>query len=400
MRRYRADFPQLGREWNGQPLIYLDSAATALKPNAVIDAVCEHYRSNVAAVHRATHALGELATAAMENARKTIAEFVGAKPADIAFTRSATEAVNLVAASLHTGAVVTTPATEHHSNLLPWRRLAWIPLPVDESGRATLANARDFLVRTRPHLLGLSMVSNAFGIRQPVEELLRIARQEKILTLLDISQAVGLDTLDLAALDCDLACFSGHKMLGPSGVGVLYVHERVRNRMQPLLLGGGMVAEVSEAGFAAREFPHNLEAGSPNVEGAVGLAAAARYLRDVGVARIAAHVAKLAETLQKGLREIKGVRLVGRDSSDKDASATSSGIVSFVLAGASSFEVARILSDSYGIMLRAGHHCAQLAHAHLNAPPTLRASMHLYNTPEEMIACIKAVREIAEEVGG
>lgn len=386
--RIRADFPQLSRQINERPLVYFDSAATSLKPIPVIDAVARYYRESVAGVHRAVHGPSEEATAAFEAARETIARFIGADSQDIAFTRNATEALNIVASSVVGSGAVAVAPTEHHSNLLPWRRGTIRPLPTSPAGEIDISGVEKVLRASSVKLVAFSSISNALGVRQPTHELIRLARENGAHSLVDLSQDVGHGPLDMRELGCDFACFSGHKMLGPGGVGVLYARREAVGALSPLLLGGSMVHEVHADGHRAQAFPWGFEAGSPNVEGVLGLAAACDYLEDIGLPQIDAHVRGLSRRLRAGLAEIEEIRTWG------DSALMAPSIVTFWTEGMPAHGVARVLSERFGIAVRSGFHCAQPAHETLGIPETVRASLHLYNTAEEIDALLDALRRI------
>jgi cysteine desulfurase/selenocysteine lyase len=386
--RFRADFPILRREINGRPLIYLDSAATALKPQCVIDAVVTFYTHYTANVHRAVHALSEEATEAFEGAREKVARFIGADTREIVFVRHATEAVNLVANSLPENCLVAVPVSEHHSNLLPWRRGRFVLLDALPTGEVDLDRARRVLRETKPALLTFSTVNNALGTRQPLTELTRLAREVGAKIMLDVSQSVGHEPVDVMALDCDFLCFSGHKMLGPSGLGVLYQKEKNGLSLKSLLLGGSMVREVHADSHAALEDPWGLEPGTPNIEGAIGLGAACDYLDRVGVESIHAHVAALTAMARAGLAEIPSVRLNGTDASRGS-------IVSFHIPKLAAHGIARMLSNRFSIMVRSGYHCAQPLHEACGIPESVRLSVHLYNSADEIQGCLAAVKTVA-----
>lgn len=383
----RSDFPILGREIGGRPLIYLDSAATALKPRSVIDAVTRFYLETTANVHRAAHRLSEDATEAYEAARARIAHFVHADPREVAFVRNTTEAINVVAATLREIGPIAVPVSEHHSNLLPWLPHR-VLIDSAADGCIDLASARRVLAESRPALLTFSTVGGAFGTRQPTAELMTIAREHGVPVLLDVSQSVGHEPVDLRGLGCDYACFSGHKMLGPSGVGVLFQREGAARTVRPLLLGGSMVKEVHLEEFVAQPFPWALEAGTPNIEGALGLAAACEYLFSCGLREIAQHCDGLAAEARRRLAAINGVRVHGPSGS------AAAGIVAFTAASVESPALARVLSDRFGIMVRAGYHCTQPLHEATGISETVRASFHLYNTATEVDSLASAVSTI------
>lgn len=383
LRRYRADFPLLQRRIEGRPVVYLDSAATALRPQRVIDGVLRYYTQCTANVHRAVHQLSEEATLEFENARERIARFIGAEAREIAFVRHATEALNLVARSLPEGAVVAVPDSEHHSNLLPWRRNPVLRLAVGNDGGVDLDQATAAMRARPPALLTLSPVSNALGTRQPVADLVGLARELGAAVMLDVSQCIGHEPVDVMELDCDYLCFSGHKMMGPGGVGVLYVKGGCEGKLRPLLVGGSMVLNVGVEDHELQAFPWSLEAGTPNIEGVLGLAEACKYLDEIGLREIAEHNQALSLGLRAGLREIPRVTI--------HSGAEAAAITSFSLAGLPAHGVARLLSNRHSIMVRSGYHCAQPLHQIANLPESVRVSVHLYNTPEEIRACVDAI---------
>lgn len=381
----------LQRPWRGRPLVYFDSAATALKPTAVLDAVLRFFREQTANVHRAAHGLGEAATQEFERARAVIAAFIGASPDEIAFTRSATESINLVAASFAgLGARVASPAGEHHSNLLPWRRGPHVSLPMMEDGSLDLAGAQSLFRRQPPKLIACSTISNVTGARTPVEGLMEAARNVGALVLLDLCQGIGHEPVHVKALGCDFAVFSGHKLLGPSGVGVLYAARTVQHLLQPLLLGGSMVRAVGLADHQALPFPHGLEAGTPNIEGVIGLAAACEYLASVGLTAIAHHTRALLGRMRAGLAELPGVRMLG----PSPEATTQTSIISFTADSVPSHALARVLCDEFSIMVRSGYHCAEPLHRACGWPESVRASLHLYNTHDEVRTVLDALRAV------
>jgi cysteine desulfurase/selenocysteine lyase len=385
--RFRKDFPLLNRRIEGRPVIYLDSAATALRPQRVIDEVMRFYTEFTANVHRAVHQLSEEATEAFEGAREEIARFIGAEAREIAFVRHATEAFNLVARSLPEGAVVAVPDSEHHSNLLPWRRHKVVRLEVDAGGSVVPAAAVEAIRNGHPNLLTFSPVGNALGTRQPVAELVAAAHEVGSAVMLDVSQSVGHEPLDVHALGCDYLCFSGHKMMGPGGVGLLYVRGGLEGSLRPLLEGGAMVLNVGIDDYELQSFPWSMEAGTPNIEGVLGLAAACRYLNAVGLEAIENHGKALGKTLRAGLATIPRVRVHG---GSKDGT-----ITSFTMDGLKAHGVARLLSNRHAIMVRSGYHCAQPLHETHGLPETIRISTHLYNTAGEIDACLEAIETIS-----
>lgn len=387
--RYRSDFPVLTRQVLGRSVVYLDSAATSLKPRAVIDALTRFYSEYTANVHRAVHALSEEATEEYEEARAKVARFINADAREVAFTRNATEALNVVAHTVRELGPVAMPASEHHSNLLPWRSGTAVTLPVDADGRVDPARIRARLAETKPALVTFSSVSNALGTVLPVGEMTRWAREIGAYVMLDLSQSVGHEPVDVRGLDCDWAVFSGHKMLGPSGIGVLYQREGVKHPVQPLLIGGSMVHAVHVDDVEYRPFPWCLEAGTPNIEGAIALGAACEYLQGVGLERIHDHGTRLIATACNGLSSLRSVTVLGSEE------LRSSSIVTFRVGATAAHGVARILSNRFGIMVRSGYHCAQPFHEANKLPETVRASVHLYNTDEEIGRLVEAVGVVA-----
>jgi cysteine desulfurase/selenocysteine lyase len=381
-----------------RPLHYLDNAATSHKPSVVLDVLDDCYRHHYGPVHRGLYALAEQATARYEQARATVARFVGAPSADqLVFTRSTTEAINLVAAGwaqprLRPGDEVWVSRMEHHSNFLPWQRacqqsgarLRIIELNTDGSLDLDGAGADPFGPRTR--LVALTLVSNVLGVVNPIREVVERARPRGIPVLVDAAQAVAHLPLDVAELGCDFLAFSAHKMCGPTGIGALYAKAERLEEMEPLLLGGGMVDVVGEAHSSWARPPEKFEAGSPNLSGAVGFAAAARYLSGIGMQRVHAHVETLTERTLDALAATTGVRIYGPLDAGRRA-----GIVAFNLAGLHPHDLAQLLAER-GVAIRAGHHCCQPLMQVLGVPATARASFALYNRADDVDALVDAVR--------
>ncbi|MBM4219642.1 MAG: cysteine desulfurase [Gammaproteobacteria bacterium] len=387
--RIRADFPVLSRQVNGHPLVYLDSAASAQQPAAVIDAVAGYARAHHANVHRGVHTLSQEATALYEGARERVRRFVNAASvAEIVFVRGATEAINLVAQSFGrpqfaAGDEIVVTRLEHHSNIVPWQLLA------AETGarvRVVPINGRgvvDFeaylgLLGPRTRLVALAHVSNALGTVLPVAAFVAAARERGIATVIDGAQAAPHLPVDVQAIGCDFYAFSAHKMYGPTGIGVLYAREALLAAMPPWQGGGDMILTVSFEGSTWNHLPHRFEAGTPNIGGAVGLGAAIDYLGGVGAARIAAHEQDLLEYATARLAGIPGLTLVGT-APDK------SSLVSFTVEGVHPHDLGTVL-DSRGIAVRTGHHCAMPVMEHFGVPATTRASFGLYNTRAEVDA--------------
>jgi cysteine desulfurase/selenocysteine lyase len=384
----RGQFPILSRRLNGKPLAYLDNAATAQRPRPVLDAVRRHLEHSQANVHRSLHTLGEEATAAYESARRKAQRFLGAaSPAEIVFTHGATEGLNLVAGSwgrafLKPGDQVLLTEMEHHSNLIPWQLLAAEKglilsfLPVTDQGELDLTSMEESW-SDRLRLVALTHLSNVLGTVNDVRRVIEAAHRRGALVLLDAAQSAPHLRLDVRELDCDFLAFSGHKLYGPMGIGVLYGKERWLERMPPYLGGGEMIRSVWLDHATWNELPYKFEAGTPNVEGAVGLAAAMDFLEGLGRGELAAYEGELAAHALARLVEIEGLTLYGPRCQPR------SGVFSFTLAGVHPHDAAQFL-DREGIAVRAGHHCAQPLHRRLGVAATLRASLAFYNLPEEV----------------
>jgi cysteine desulfurase/selenocysteine lyase len=387
--RIRADFPALARRVNGRPLAYLDNAASAQQPSAVMEAVADYVRNHHANVHRGVHTLSQEATALYEGAREKARAFINAaSPAEIVFVRGTTEAINLVAQSfgrprLAAGDEILVSQLEHHSNIVPWQLLAQQTgaklraVPIDTRGVVDFAAYRGMLgARTR--IVALAHVSNALGTVLPIADFIAAARERGIATVVDGAQAVPHLAVDVQALGADFYAFSAHKMYGPTGIGVLYARESVLASMPPWQGGGDMILAVSFSGSTWNHLPHRFEAGTPNIGGAVGLGAAIDYLGSVGQARIAAHEQDLLDYATARLAGVEGLRLIGT-APDK------SSLVSFALEGIHPHDLGTVL-DSRGIAVRSGHHCAMPVMEFFGLPATTRASFGLYNSREEIDA--------------
>ncbi|MCB1635040.1 MAG: cysteine desulfurase [Xanthomonadales bacterium] len=383
----RAQFPILQRQVNGHPLTYLDSANTAQKPQAVIDALVQFYTRHNANVARAVHTLGEEATAAYEAVRGRIAALLGLPDtAGIVYTRGTTEAINLVAHSwlrprLQPGDEILVTAMEHHANIVPWQLLAdsvgarVVPVPVQADGTLDLDDFRR-LINDRTKLVGVVHVSNVLGTINPIAQIAELTRAREIPLLVDGSQAAPHLAIDVPALGCDFYCFTGHKLYGPTGSGALWVRPALLEQMQPFMGGGEMIARVSFEGTTYAEPPHRFEAGTPNIAGIVGLGVAIDWVLALGLDRMAAHEAMLAEHMMDALGQIEGLRLLGE-------TAERAPVFSFVVEGAHAHDLAMIL-DQDGIAVRSGHHCAHPLLQQLGVSATLRASLGIYNTIEEI----------------
>ncbi|TIH39048.1 aminotransferase class V-fold PLP-dependent enzyme [Subtercola vilae] len=407
--RLRLDFPVLGERVNGHPLVYLDSGATSQKPLSVLDAEREYYLHENAAVHRGAHTLAALATERFEDARTTVARFVGARDDEIVWTSNATEGINLVAyamgnASLGRGGAaaarfalgegdeIVVTEMEHHANLLPWQELAartgatlrYIPLADDGTLRLDEAAA---IIGSRTKVLAFTHVSNVLGTINPVAELVGLAHAVGALVLLDACQSAPHLSLDVVSLGVDFAVFSGHKMLAPTGIGVLYGRRELLNALPPFLTGGSMITTVTMQGAEYLPAPQRFEAGTQKVSQSIALGAAVDYLTAVGLGRIAAHEAELGRRLVEGLAAIDGVRVLGPGVGHERV-----GLASFDVAGIHSHDVGQFLDDR-GIAVRVGHHCAQPLHRRFGVVSTTRASTYLYTTTDEVDEFLAGVAE-------
>ena len=399
----RADFPMFDRPHrSGRALAFLDSAASAPKPRAVIDALSDAYGHHYANVHRGLYELSEDATSRFEGARARLAGFIGAtSPREIVFVRNATEAINLVAfswgrANLGPGDLLLSTEMEHHANLVPWQQLATATgatldyVRLTDDGRLDLGDLGEKLARG-PKLLAVGQVSNALGTINPVAEITRLAHEAGALVLLDAAQSVPHMPVDVAALGIDFAALSGHKMLGPSGIGALWARRELLDAMPPFMTGGSMITRVTLAGTEWNEAPWKFEAGTPAIAEAAGLAAAIAYLERLGMANVRAHERFLFERAWEALGELGGIRLLGPASPDQHA-----GVISFVLDGVHPHDVATIFDDE-GVAVRAGHHCAQPVMQRYDLPATTRASFYAYNDVDDiarLVDAIGAVRRI------
>ncbi|MBA2631680.1 MAG: SufS family cysteine desulfurase [Chloroflexi bacterium] len=393
----RADFPVFDRlHRSGRPLAFLDSAASAPKPRVVIEALADAYGHHYANVHRGIYELSEDATARFEAARAVVARFVGASsPREVVFVRNATEAINLVAYSwgrtnLTAGDLILSTEMEHHANLVPWQQLAAETgaalefVAITDDGRLDLDDLRRRLGR-RPKLVAVSHVSNALGTINPVAEIARMAHEAGALVVLDAAQSVPHMPVDVVELGIDFLALSGHKMLGPSGIGALWARRELLEAMPPFLTGGSMISKVTLTGTTWAEVPLKFEAGTPAIAEAAGLAAAIGYLEEIGMANVRAHERFLFERAWSALRAIDGVRVLGPSAPDEHA-----GVVSFVIDGIHPHDVATVF-DHHGVAVRAGHHCAQPVMARYDLPATTRASFYVYNDLDDVARLTEAI---------
>ena len=386
----RADFPVFDRPHrSGRALAFLDSAASAPKPRAVIEALSDAYAHHYANVHRGIYELSEDATARFEAARASLARFIGARSErEVVFVRNATEAINLVAyswgrANVGPGDLILATEMEHHANLVPWQQLAAATgarleyVAITDDGRLDLDDLRDRLARG-PRLVAINQVSNALGTINPVAEVVRLAHAAGSLVLLDAAQSVPHMPVSVTELDVDFLALSGHKMLGPSGIGALWARRELLEAMPPFLTGGSMISKVTLAGSTWAEVPLKFEAGTPAIAEAAGLAAAIGYLEAIGMENVRAHERYLFECAWAALECIEGVRLLGPASADEHA-----GVISFVIDRIHPHDVATIF-DQQGVAVRAGHHCAQPVMARYDLPATTRASFYVYNDVDDI----------------
>ncbi|MCO8121926.1 SufS family cysteine desulfurase [Stieleria sp. TO1_6] len=401
--RYRDDFPILSRcAASGAPLAFLDNAASTQRPQAVIDAVSDCYQRYYANVHRGIHTLSEESTAAYEQARSTTRQFINAaSDCEIIFTAGTTAAINTVAHSwgntnLAAGDVVLLTIAEHHANIVPWHQLAersgcrveFLPLGDDFTMNDQLVAEK--LQSLNPKLFAFTAASNVIGTRFPVATWTRLAHDAGATVLIDAAQAAPHETVDVQQWDADFVAFSGHKICGPNGIGVLYGKQKWLEAMPPFLGGGGMIDRVTTTGFTPAELPEKFEAGTPPIAPAIGLAAAMRYLQAVGLDDIAQHEHVLCKAADTALREIPGVQIIGPTPDKKG------GIVSFTIDGVHAHDVAQWL-DTRGVAVRAGHHCAMPLHDSLGKTASTRASFYLYNTLDEVERFVAAVKEAREK---
>jgi len=399
----REDFPILDQEIHGHPLVYLDNAASSQRPERVVEAIRRYYREDHANVHRGAHELSVRATDAYEGARGEVAGHIGASdPAEVVFVRGCTEGINLVASSwggsrLGEGDEVVLTAMEHHSNIVPWQMLAertgaelrWVE--VDDDGTLDLEHL-DRVLGERTRMVAVTHVSNTLGTVNPVAKIADRAHDAGALCLVDGAQAAPHASLDMSEIGCDFYAFSGHKMCGPTGIGVLWARRELLEEMPPYQGGGEMISQVTREGSTWAEVPQKFEAGTPNIAGAVGLSEAIRYLREVGMDRIRAHEADLTEYALDRLSGVRGIDVFG-------PRAGRAGVVSFRYGDIHAHDLATIL-DQRGIAIRAGHHCNQPLMDRLGVSATARASLYLYNTRAEIDALVEGLHFASDVFGG
>ncbi|WP_353083381.1 cysteine desulfurase [Flavobacterium sp.] len=397
IQKIRADFPILSQKVNGRPLVYFDNGATSQKPKVVIDAISKYYEEYNANIHRGVHTLSQLATDAYEVSRKKIQDHINAKFShEVIFTSGTTHAINMVASGISTmikaGDEVLVSALEHHSNIVPWQMLcertgAFLKvIPMNEKGELVLSEY-DKLLSDKTKIVAVNHISNALGTINPIQYLIEKAHQYGAAILIDGAQATPHLKPDVQALDCDFYVFSGHKICGPTGVGILYGKEEWLNKLQPFQGGGEMIATVSFEKTTYAELPHKLEAGTPNIEGGIVLGTAIDYLNEIGFENIATYEQELLDYATSKLIQIEGLKIYG-------TATNKTSVISFNVAKIHPYDIGTII-DKLGIAVRTGHHCAQPIMDYYSIPGTIRASFAFYNTKEEIDifvdALIKAV---------
>jgi cysteine desulfurase/selenocysteine lyase len=400
--RIRADFPALHQSAHGRPLVYLDNAATTQKPQPVIDAIRRYYEVDNANVHRGVHLLSQRATDAYEDAREKVRAFINAASTrEIVYTRNATESINLVArawgdANVRTGDEVLISAMEHHSNIVPWQLLCERTggvlrvAPMNDRGEL-LMDEFERLLSPRTKIVSVVHLSNALGTINPVAEIVRLAHRAGALALIDGSQAAYHMPVDVAAMDPDFYVFTGHKVYGPTGIGILYGRESVLQAMPPFMGGGDMISSVTFERSTWNELPYKFEAGTPHIAGAVGLGAAIDYIREIGFDAIAPHEEALLEYGTARLAAVPGLRLIG--TARRKAS-----VLSFVMEGFHPHDIGTIV-DREGVAIRTGHHCAQPVMDRLGIAATARASLAMYNTKADIDALVSALGRVRTLMG-
>jgi cysteine desulfurase/selenocysteine lyase len=400
----KKDFPILNREVRrGTRLVYLDSTATAQKPKMVIDAMQQYYEMNNANIHRGIHQLAEEATSLYETAREKIAKFINARSSkEIIYTRNTTESINLVAQTwgrkfLEPGDLIILTEMEHHSNLVPWQMLAEEMnlvldfIPVLDTGELDLVEY-ERLLEKKPKLVAFAHMSNVLGTINPAKEIISLAHAAGAVALVDGAQSVPHFAVDVRDLDADFYAFSAHKMLGPTGIGVLYGKEYLLNKIPPFLGGGDMIKKVMLRSFKVNDLPHKFEAGTPAIAEAIGFGAAIDYLSAIGMDAIAAHEKEMTNYALRKLQEVENIRIFGPNIANRG------GVISFELGSIHPHDVAQVL-DHYGIAVRAGHHCAMPLHEKFGIPATSRASFYLYNDLEDIDLLVIGLQHVNEMFG-
>ena len=400
---YKKDFPILSRKVHGLPLIYLDSTATSQKPKSVIAAITNYYKKSNANVHRGVHTLGDEATQTYHQARENVADFIGAKDSnEIIFTRNTTEAINLVAytwgeQNIKRGDIILTTELEHHSNIVPWQMLAKrVKAKVEyikvnhSTGELDLEDLKTKL-KLKPKLLAIGHVSNFLGTIHPIKEIVAISYKLKPnpCILVDGAQSVPHMSIDVNDLGVDFYAFSGHKMLGPMGIGVLWVRKKILDDMPVFLTGGGMIDSVTTTGSTFAPLPDRYDAGTPDVASATGLSAAIDYLKSIGMDSVRDHEVKLTTYAMKALSKIKGLTIYGPKDPKKRG-----GVISFTIKGIHAHDIAQILDRKAAVAVRSGHHCTMPMHLALNLAATTRASFYLYNNRSDIDQLVWGIKQV------
>ena len=399
---WRADFPILQTQVHGKPLVYLDNGATTQKPQVVIDTISHYYQATNSNIHRGVHQLSELATVDYENGRAAVRRFIGASSdSEVILTSGTTESINLVANSwglenLKAGDEVLVTEMEHHSNIVPWQMITQRTgallkvIPINDAGEISLDDVRE-LITDKTRFVAISHLSNALGTINPIKQVIELAHQAGALVLVDGAQAIAHTPVDVVELDCDFYAFSGHKIFGPTGIGVLYGKQALLEAMPPWQGGGDMIRVVRFEGSQWNDLPYKFEAGTPNIVGAIGLGAALEYVTEIGIDKIAAHETRLLDYAQQQLALIPGLTMIG--TAKHKAS-----IASFVVKHVHAHDLGTIL-DSEGVAIRAGHHCAMPVMEHFGVAATARASFAFYNTLDEVDQLILGLNKAVEMFG-
>lgn len=397
----KKQFPILNQEVNGHPLVYLDSAATSQKPIQVIDVMDEYYKGFNANVHRGVHTLGAKATDAYEGAREKVRKLINANSMEeIIFTRGTTTAINLVASSygrsaVSTGDEIVLTYMEHHSNLIPWQQLAKVTgatlkyIPLEADGTISIERVRE-TITDRTKIVAMTYVSNVLGVINPIKEVASIAHEHGAVIVVDGAQAVPHMKGDVQELDCDFLAFSGHKMLAPTGIGVLYGKKKLLQAMEPVEFGGEMIDFVGLEESTWKELPWKFESGTPLIAGAIGLGAAIDFMQQVGVEAILEHEHRLTKYAMERMQAIDGMKIYGPTDAEKRV-----GVITFNLDDVHPHDLATVL-DSFGIAVRAGHHCTQPLMKWLDVSSTARASFYLYNTEEDVDRLVEGLLKTKE----
>jgi len=396
----KKDFPILKREVNGKLIVYLDSGATSQKPESVLRAEREYYEKHNANVHRGAHTLGDEATQMYQESREKVAKFIGGRSEEIIFVRNTTEAINLVAYAwgldnLHMGDVIVTTVMEHHANMVPWQEVARRTgarvevVGLTEDGQVDMDDYAKKL-KLKPKMVAVVHVSNALGTINPVAEMTKMAHKVGAVVLVDGAQSVPHMKVEMNKIGCDFYAFSGHKMLGPMGIGVLWGRQAILERMSPFLTGGGMIGEVTTTSSTWAEVPEKFEAGTPNVAGAVGLASAIEYLEKLGIDSVREHDQSIVEYTLAELCKVRNLVILGTKNAE-----LRSGSVSFEYQGVHAHDVATVL-DTEGVAVRSGHHCTMPLHNRLGVAASIRASFNVYTTKEDIDALVRVLAKVKE----